>query len=49
VESEEQVEAVVEAADSWEVQGYYVICENERVYLSDNPLWLGNLLILVSG
>jgi hypothetical protein len=31
------------------VQGYYVVCENQRDYLSDNPLWLGNLLILVSG
>jgi hypothetical protein len=49
VESEEQVEAVVEAARSWQVQGYYVVCENQREYLSENPLWLGNVLILVSG
>jgi len=45
----EQVEAVVEAARSWEVLGYYVVCESERAYLSDNPLRLGNILILVSG
>ena len=31
------------------VQGYYVVCENQREYLSENPLWLGNVLILVSG
>lgn len=49
VESEEQVEAVVEAARSWQVQGYYVVCENQRDYLSDNPVWFGNLLILISG
>lgn len=46
---EAQVEAVVERAASWDVHGFYVVAETPSGYLVDNPSWLANLLILVSG
>jgi hypothetical protein len=47
---EVQVEAVVERAAAWDVQGFYVVAEvPPNSYLVDNPVWVGNLLILLSG
>jgi hypothetical protein len=46
---EDQVEAVVERAAQWQVDGFYVIAENPLPYFTDNPLWLANLLILCAG
>lgn len=49
LQEEEQVEAVVERARKWNVSGFYVVAENPSGYLVDNPNWLANFLILVSG
>ena len=46
---EVQVEAVVERASGWNVSGFYVVAESPSGYLVDNPVWLANLLLLVSG
>ncbi len=46
---EAQVEAVVERAAQWNVQGYYIVAESPSPYLIDNPVWVANLLILASG
>ena len=46
---EAQVEGVVERAAEWGVSGFYVVCESPSRYLIDDPNWLANLLILVSG
>lgn len=46
---EVQVESVVERASSWNVSGFYVVGEIPNAYLVDNPVWLSNFLILVSG
>jgi hypothetical protein len=48
VRDEEQIEAVVEHAADWPVAGFYVVAETPG-YLVDDPVWLANLLILVSG
>lgn len=47
--SEDQIEAVVEAAAKWDVEGYYIVGETPGGYLADDPTWLANLLILASG
>ncbi|MGA7741092.1 MAG: hypothetical protein WCE40_04570 [Polyangia bacterium] len=44
-----QVEAVVERAAEWNVSGFYVVAETPGAYLVDSPVWMANLLILVSG
>ncbi len=46
---EAQIEAVVERASQWNVQGYYIVAEAPSPYLVDNPVWVANLLILASG
>jgi hypothetical protein len=46
---EAQVEAIVERARKWPVWGFYVVAENPGSYLVEDPVWLANLLILVSG
>ncbi len=46
---EADVEAVVEAASAWNVDGFYVVAEAPSQYLVDDPVWLANLLLLVSG
>jgi hypothetical protein len=44
-----QLERVVERARRWNASGFYVIAETPGAYLVDNPVWLTNLLVLVSG
>ncbi len=46
---EAQIETVIEHAESWAVSGFYVVAETPGAYLVDDPVWLANLLILVSG
>ncbi|WP_321367287.1 hypothetical protein [uncultured Desulfuromusa sp.] len=47
---EEQVEALLNASEDWDVQGYYVVPEHPNgTYLVDDPMWLANLLNLCSG
>src|ERR1039458_6661822 len=45
---EAQIEAVVERAAKWQVNGFYVVVQSTS-YLSESPVWLANLLILTSG
>lgn len=49
IKTDEQIEAVVEAAATWEVDGFYVVAESPDQYLVADPVWLGNTLVLVSG
>lgn len=49
VRSEVDVESIVERAGSWPVEGVYIIAEHPEGYLVEDPSWLANLLILVSG
>lgn len=47
---EEQIEELVVRSESWDIDGYYIIAEHPNgQYLVDDPMWLGNLLILTSG
>lgn len=46
---EEQIEAVVERAANWDVDGFYVVGETPDPYLVEDAGWLGNLLILTAG
>jgi len=47
---EEQVEIVLNAAESWKVDGVYLVPEHpETQYLVDDPMWMGNLLVLCAG
>lgn len=46
---ENQVEAVIEQASSWNVQGFYIVAESDSAYLVENPIWVANVLILASG
>ena len=49
VRDEKQIEAVIERASDWRVDGFYLIGESPRPYLVDDPVWLANMLILASG
>ena len=47
---EEQIEIVLNAAESWQVEGIYLVPEHPATqYLVDDPMWLGNLLVLCAG
>ena len=46
---DDQMEAIVENAEAWEVDGYYLVAEVPSGYLVDDPVWMANLLILASG
>jgi hypothetical protein len=47
---EAKMEAIIERAERWPVDGFYVVAETPPgQYLVDDPNWLANLLILVSG
>lgn len=46
---EEQIEAIVEQAEDWPVAGFYVVGKTPNSYLIEHPVWLSNLMILVSG
>lgn len=45
-----QIARIIEAADSWDVSGCYIVAEHPNgEYLVDNPVWLANILDLASG
>lgn len=46
---EAQIEAVIERAKTWNVQGFYVVAETPTPYLVDAPIWLADLMLLTSG
>ena len=49
VRDENQLEAVIERAEKWDVDGFYVVVESPSSYLVEDPVWLGNVLSLCSG
>jgi len=47
---DEQIEIVLNAAEQWNVSGVYIVPEHPSVqYLVEDPVWVGNLLILCAG
>ncbi len=47
---EDQIEIIINAAEKWDVSGVYIVPEHPRnQYLVEDPVWVGNLLILCSG
>lgn len=47
---EDQIENLIARTEEWNVAGYYLVVEHpQNQYLVEDPLWLGNLLILSSG
>jgi hypothetical protein len=46
---EAQIEAVIDRASQWPVDGFYIVAQSPSGYLVDNPIWVSNLLILTSG
>lgn len=47
---EEEFELLLSRAESWPVDGYYVVAEPPSGrYLVDDPVWLANLLVLCAG
>lgn len=50
VRSDSQVALLLEKADSWKADGYYVVCEHPKGnYLVDDANWLANVLDIVAG
>jgi hypothetical protein len=50
VMDETQVEKIISYIENWDVEGLYIVCEHpNKTYLVDNPLWISNLLSLVTG
>jgi hypothetical protein len=46
---EDEVEAAIEYAADWPVDGYYVVCESPSNYLVSDVAWLANRMSLVAG
>ena len=50
VANQDQVADLLEAAQSWEVAGYYLVCEHPNGdYLVADPNWLANVLDIIAG
>ena len=48
--NEHQIEGIVQYAEEWPVDGFYVTgVHPDKYYLVDNPVWMANLLALVAG
>lgn len=43
------IEAIVDRSKRWDVSGFYLVSESPGTYLVEDPSWLANLLLLVSG
>lgn len=46
---ENQVAALLEAAENWDTHGCYLVCEHPGGYLVEDPNWLANVLDIVAG
>lgn len=44
-----QVGALLESAENWNPDGYYLVCEHPGDYLVEDPNWLANVLDIVAG
>lgn len=50
VASQDQVALLLEAADGWRAEAYYLVCQHPNgQYLVDNPDWLANVLDIAAG
>jgi len=50
VKSDESIDEVLAAAETWSVAGVYLVCEHPKgEYLLTDPTWLSNVLDLVAG
>lgn len=50
VKSDESIDEVLAAAETWAVAGIYLVCEHPKgEYLVTDPSWLANVLDLVAG
>ena len=50
IKSDEDIEEVLSAAENWEVEGVYLVCEHPNgEYLVTDPSWMTNVLDLVAG
>jgi hypothetical protein len=50
VKDEEQIALLLEAAEQWSVQGYYIVCEHPNgQYLVTEPNWVANVIDLAAG
>lgn len=50
VQSQDQIELLLERSEHWHPHGYYIVCQHPNgQYLVDNPNWLVNVLDLVAG
>ena len=46
----EQVEMIISKAEDWNIHGFYLVCQHpNNAYLVDNPIWICNLLTLITG
>jgi hypothetical protein len=46
----EQVDSIIAEVEKWDGKGVYLVCEHyNHEYLTDQPLWLLNLMLLVAG
>jgi len=47
---EDQIAALLEAAEKWKADGYYIVCEHPKGrYLVDEPNWVANVIDLAAG
>lgn len=50
VQNTEQVSMLLESAETWEAEAYYVVCEHpDGQYLVEDPNWLANVLDISAG
>jgi hypothetical protein len=50
VKNTEQVSLLLEQAEAWRAEGYYVVCEHpDGQYLVEDPNWLANVLDIAAG
>jgi len=46
----DQISKLLEAAESWDAPGYYLVCQHPRgEYLVNNPVWVSNILDIAAG
>lgn len=50
LKDDQSIDAICLAAAKWSATGVYVVCERPKdYYLTDDPLWVLNLMLLVAG
>jgi hypothetical protein len=50
VKSDEQIHTILDHLDSWETNAFYIVCAHPNGhYLVDEPIWISNVMDLISG